>query len=195
MKRIPMRKSKAQRKQRKVATPKTKEKGRVPQVKVSPLSGNVLTLIIGVVLVVATFVVFWQVGHHQWENSKKLFRHGLKVTVNNYHMHNNLGVVLAREGKMEEAMAHYTGVLRIHPGLVHARNNIGGILFQEGKIQEAIAHHHEALRINPNLPEAHYSLGLAYLMMGNRESALEEYKILNTINPNLANALSRKIFE
>jgi tetratricopeptide (TPR) repeat protein len=50
----------------KVTTQKAKGEGKSPQAKVSPLGRRRLTLIIGLVLIVATLAVFWQVRNHEF---------------------------------------------------------------------------------------------------------------------------------
>src|SRR5207249_4350464 len=64
-----------------------------------------------------------QVGY--WTDSTALFEHALAVTSDNWMAHNNLGGVLSSEGRAEEAIRHFTEVLRIRPEYADAHYNMG----------------------------------------------------------------------
>jgi tetratricopeptide (TPR) repeat protein len=38
--------------------------------------------------------------------------------------HNNLGMILARQGRLEEAITHFSEALRIYPDYASARQNL-----------------------------------------------------------------------
>ena len=117
----------------------------------------VLSLSTGLLLLLLMIVTNFQLKY--WQNDIALFEHTLAVTSNNFTIHNNLGAVLARQGKTQEAVAHYVEALRIRPCLAEAHNNLGIALAGQGKTQEAVAHFAEALRIKPDYAEAHNNLG------------------------------------
>jgi Flp pilus assembly protein TadD len=62
-------------------------------------------------------------------------------------IHNNLGVVLARKGQVEEAILHFREAVRLKPDCAKAHHNWGLALASQGRMQEAIAHYREASRI------------------------------------------------
>jgi len=70
--------------------------------------------------------------------------------------HNNLGIVLAGQGRLDEAIKHYSEALRIKPILVEAHNSLGSLLVSQGKFDEAISHFSEALQFDPDNRDAHY---------------------------------------
>ena len=134
-----------------------------------------------------------------WQNNITLFNHALEATANNFMIHNNLGVVLARQGKIDEATAHYAEALRIHPHFAEARNNMGSVLFRRGKIDEAIQEYSEALKIAPHYADAHINLGMALVRAGKIPEAIGHYTEALKINPeypeahnNLGLALARQ---
>ncbi len=145
---------------------------------------TVFAVLAGILL--PALMIVTRVQARYWENSITLFKHTLEVTVNNYHVHNNLGVALARQDKMQEAMAHYAEALRIHPGLAQVKNNIGGVLFREGKIEEAITQYAEALRIAPDYADAHSNLGVALVREGKIQEAIVHYEEALRIKPDYA---------
>jgi tetratricopeptide (TPR) repeat protein len=68
-----------------------------------------------------------------WEDSTTLWTHDLAVTTGNNIVHNNLGVVLADQGKLDEAIAHYSKALRIKPDYTKARDNLRLTLVRRGE--------------------------------------------------------------
>ena len=65
-------------------------------------------------------------------------------------VHNNLGITLARQGKLREAVEHFREAVRINNDDPFAHNNLGITLARMGENREAINHFQHALRINPN---------------------------------------------
>ena len=122
-----------------------------------------------------------QVGY--WQNSVVLFEHALDVTADNYLAHNNLGGVLEKQGRLNEAFRHYSEALRLHPNLSAAHNNIANILIARGKSDEAIHHYSEALRLKPNFALAHNNLGLALFRKGRLEEARVHFSKALQIRP------------
>ena len=51
--------------------------------------------------------------------------------------HNNLGILLKKQGKPQEAVEHYSEVLRIKPDHVQARDNLHLALQKTGKTNKA----------------------------------------------------------
>ena len=122
-----------------------------------------------------------QVEH--WRDSNALWTHALAVTSENYLAHNNLGLALQREGKIDEAMSHYNEALRIRPGYATARTNLGVALSKQGKTADAIATYAEALRQNPGLAEAHADMGAALAGQGKLDEAIAEYNEAIRLKP------------
>ena len=158
-----------------------------------------IVLAISAGLLLSIFMIVTRLQVYHWENAITLFEHTLAVTSNNSVIHNNLGVVLAQQGKTQEAIAHYTEALRIKPDYTDAHNNLGVALARQGKTQEAIAHYTEALRIKPNYAEVHYNLGNALARQGKIQEAITHYTEALKIKPdyvgahyNLGNALVRQ---
>ena len=131
-------------------------------------------------------ITWFQLRH--WNNTITLFKHAINVTVNNSVAYNNLGNALKNQGKIPEAIKHYTEALRIRPNYAKAHNNLGNALKNQGKIPEAISHYYEALRINPDYAFAHYNLGNALKNQGKIPEAIKHYTEALRIRPNYAKA-------
>ncbi len=101
---------------------------------------------------------------------------------------NNLGVVLARQGKINDAKNAIAKAADINASSSEVANNLGVIALYEGNKAEA-----KKYLGSINSAEAKYNMGLVYLQEGNYEAAV---KVLNgynlavaeTCNGNLANA-------
>ncbi len=128
----------------------------------------------------------FQVRH--WKTSTTLFTHTLGITSNNWLIHNNLGVALAKEGKLNEAIRHYSEALRIKQNYALAHNNLGVALRLQGRLDEAIRHHSEALRIKPDFAKAHNNLGIALSRQGKMKEAIDHYSEALRIDPNYSEA-------
>jgi Tfp pilus assembly protein PilF len=107
---------------------------------------------------------------------------------NNARGHYNLGITLATQGKLNEAIAQYSEALRIRPNFLEAHNNLGIALATQGKLDEGIAQYSEALRIYPADAEAHTNLGNALITQGKLDEAMAHYSEALRINPNSAQA-------
>lgn len=102
--------------------------------------------------------------------------------------HNNLGLVLFKQGRTGEAIPEYRAALRINPADTEAHNNVGIALFQQGQPEEAISEYRDALRIDPGFAEAHNNLGVALLRQGKSEEAVAEIREALRIDPAFAEA-------
>ncbi len=91
-----------------------------------------------------------QVGY--WRNSSTLFEHALAVTSGNFIAHNNLGEMLSRHGRLQEAEHHLTAAVQFNPNLPEAQYELGHVLSQEGRISEAIQWYRRALNLRPDWP-------------------------------------------
>ena len=100
-----------------------------------------------------------------WRTSVTLFEHALAVTRNNQIAHNNLGNILARQGRFKEASYHLSAAVRLNPNHATSQNNLGSLFMQQGRLQEAIAHLSKAVQIDPEMQEARFNLRIALQRM------------------------------
>ncbi|MGD0215956.1 MAG: tetratricopeptide repeat protein [Desulfobaccales bacterium] len=135
----------------------------------------------GVVLSALMICSWVQVSY--WRDSISLFEHTLKVTRNNFIIHNDLGGTLAQQGKLDQAIAHYDEALRLRPDYVEAHYNLGVALDGQGQLDQAIAHYAEALRLKPDYAEAHNNLGVDLAQQGKIDEAITRFQKAIQINP------------
>ncbi len=147
-----------------------------------------LLLPVGAGVVLSALMICTWVQVSYWRDSISLYEHTLKVTSSNPLIQSNLGVVLAAQGKMDQAMAHFAEALRLKPDLAKTHNNLGLVLVAQGKMDQAMAQYAEALRLKPDYAEAHNNLGLALAAQGKMDQAVAQYAEALRLKPDLADA-------
>jgi tetratricopeptide (TPR) repeat protein len=153
-----------------------------------PHRNVVLATSSAVVLSILVTRSWFQVRH--WETSITLCKHTLKVTSNNVRAHNNLANALADQGRLSEAVFHYSEALRMKPDSAKLHYNLGIVMLKLKRLDEAAAHFMGALRISPNSSEAHNNLGTALLRQGRLKEAAEHFGEALRLRPSLTEAQS-----
>jgi tetratricopeptide (TPR) repeat protein len=95
------------------------------------------------------------------------YREALRLRPDFADAHANLGVLLARQRRLDEAAEHFAAALRLAPRNARTHANFGILLAEQGKLTESKAHYHEALRLDPSFWEAR--AGLAWIERRERE--------------------------
>jgi Flp pilus assembly protein TadD len=106
-----------------------------------------------------------------WQSSQRLFERTLAVTERNFIIENNLGVIVAREGRFDDAAALYREALAVNPGYAEAHVNLGHELLRSGQREEAFAHLTKAVEIKPQSADAQADLGILFAAQGRFEEA------------------------
>src|SRR5438094_884893 len=86
------------------------------------------------------------------------------------------GADLHRQGRLQEAEAHYRQVLAQAPRDPDALHNLGEALTDLHQLDEAIASYRQALAIRPDYAEAHFGLAFALLRRGAFREGFAEYE-------------------
>lgn len=102
--------------------------------------------------------------------------------------HNNLGNILLRKGRVEDAIIHLQTALKIDPDYAEPHANLGSALFQNGQIDEALIEYQKSVEINPNFPGSQFNLGSAFLQKGQVDEAIIYFQKALEINPNYPEA-------
>lgn len=151
-----------------------------------------------VLLLVVLGVLTWN-QTQVWKDSERLWRHALALEEDSSFAHNNLGLVLAERGALEEAIKEFRRAVEIDPAFVEAQTNLGHFLARRGSSQEAIVHLHQALAIEPGFVNAHNTLGNILADRGALDEAIEHFRKALQTNPqsamthyNLGRALAKR---
>jgi tetratricopeptide (TPR) repeat protein len=119
-----------------------------------------------------------------WHTPETLWTHALNHGGGrSSYAHINLGLVRFRQGKLDEAAAHYREAIRVDPAHAESYYNLGLVLFRQGKLDEAAAQYTEAIRLDPGSPGPHYNLGLVLFRQGKLDEAAAHYTEAIRLDP------------
>jgi tetratricopeptide (TPR) repeat protein len=102
--------------------------------------------------------------------------------------HNDLAIFLQREGRLDEAIAHYREAIRLKPHLTKAHFNLAGAFLLQGDRDGAIAQYRRVLELDPEAPEAHHALGELLQERGEVTEAIAHYRRALALDRELAEA-------
>ncbi|MCX5848849.1 MAG: tetratricopeptide repeat protein [Deltaproteobacteria bacterium] len=132
------------------------------------------------VLCVLVILTFRQCGY--WENSFILFRQSMRVTKNNDKMYHNLGVSFYKEGKIKEAIYHFSKAISIIPNS-RSYNSRGDIYARLGRYQQALDDFNKAIALKQDCAESYYNRGLTYDKLAQYQLAIADLnKAISTNN-------------
>ncbi len=151
--------------------------------------------ILGIIVIVCS--VWTYERNNIWRNQITLWNDCVKKSPNSTRSHNNIGIALAQEGRINEAIGHYNRAIHIDPNHEKAYYNLGNALISQGNMEEAIDHFLKALRIKPNLGGVHNNLGVALFIKENTDKAIEHFKEalrINSYNDEAHNNLGKALY-
>lgn len=124
-------------------------------------------------------------------DAETLYRATLAGNPDSWMAHNQLGNVLVRSDRIQEAIAEYDAAERLRPDIAepHLSRGVALIRADPARISEVIGEFETAVRIEPKWAEAHVDLGNALTYVAGRlPGAIVEFKAALRLNPNLAEA-------
>ena len=130
----------------------------------------------GTVAMLASLLVLAQIQTTYWKDNVTLWLHTLACTSGNYLAHNNFGLTLAAQGKLDEAIQQYMLALQFKPYYADAHNNLGLALATQGKLTEAVQHYNQALQLKPDRAEFHNNLANVLTTQGKPDEAIQHYR-------------------
>jgi tetratricopeptide (TPR) repeat protein len=138
-------------------------------------------------------LTYRQVGY--WRDGETLWRYTLSVTDRNYVAHNNLGVALLKQGRLDEAISQFRAGKALHKYPPLEVLGLGYYELQAGHPQEAIEEckavlHDSADPADPTLEAAAWAeFGQAHLQLRHYDQAAESYQKALRLNHEDAMAL------
>ena len=121
------------------------------------------------------------------QDTKKLIVKNPRVAF----LYNLMGLILAGQTKIEEAIQTYEKGLEIDPKFAMIYNNLGLIYFNKkssDSIKKSEDFYKKALSLDEKIPEAHTNLGNLYNFINKSEDAIDCHKKAIKINPKLTYA-------
>jgi hypothetical protein len=127
-----------------------------------------------------------QVGY--WKNSDILFQYASVVIQNNWEAHARLGLVLSKEGRLDEAIIQYREALRLKPDDPDAHYDLANTLCRKSLWDEAIIEYQADLKLSPDDFSGHSNLGVALFQQGRVREAISQFQEALRLNPDFADA-------
>jgi Tfp pilus assembly protein PilF len=136
-----------------------------------------------IVLLLLALLTWRQAG--MYTDEETLWRRTLAANPDCWLAHIDLGLLLAKQGHIDEAIEHDQAATRLNTNSFQALNNLGMALAAKGQIDDAVENYRNAIKLNPKFSEAFYNLGVALAAKGQLDGAIESYRTAVEINPNL----------
>ena len=121
-----------------------------------------------------------------YENETTLWTDTLAKNPNCGVAYSDLGNVLFKEGKWDEARTLFQKAVEIDPTYVDARYNLGNAFFQRGQWNEAVEQFQKVVEMDPHYARAHNNLGIIFVQKGQMEEAVAQYQQASEMDPNYA---------
>ncbi len=145
----------------------------------------VLTQSLAVLVLIGLGTLAWR-QTQIWHDSETLWRHALAVEEDSSFAHNNLGLVLAQRGALQEAIKEFRRAVEIDPFFVEAYTNLGNFLAQRGSRDEATVQLRRALEIDPGFVKARNTLANILVDKGDLDQAIAHLRKALETNPQFA---------
>ena len=140
----------------------------------------------GIILAGLAAAAYVQTTH--WKNSISVWTQTLACWPQCYIAHCNLGIALAGQGQVSDAVQHFNQALAINPDDAKSINNLGKVLTTEGKLDEAFQDFHHALQLEPDDARTLNNLGAALAARGKPDEAIADVKRALQLKPDYADA-------
>jgi len=122
----------------------------------------------------------------QWRNAEEIYRQILGQFPSHAKAIQRLGVLLAQQGRIGEALPLFQRFVELQPASAEGFSDLGSALRSAGRTEEAIEKLSRAISLNPNLGMAHGNLANVYRELGRMDDAMVEYQRAIQLNPNHA---------
>ena len=124
-----------------------------------------------------------------WSDDTILWRDCIKKAPDQPRQHYNLGVVLARNGNLDEAIEHYRTALKLKPDYSAVYYNLGNVLARKGDAGAALYNYRKALQFDPDSFKSYYNIAKILFNRGNINEAIRNYQKALTINSEIPQTL------
>ncbi|MBN3922249.1 tetratricopeptide repeat protein [Nostoc sp. NMS4] len=113
------------------------------------------------------------------------YRQAIALQPNLVQAHNNLGEVLQKQGRLNDALKSYEQALKINPDYAYAYHNLGYFFQQKGNFEQAIEAYEKALSILPDFAASYNNLGNIFKIQNRIDAAIESYQKALKLRPDL----------
>ena len=111
-------------------------------------------------------------GEH--ERAQEIYHELINLEPNNAVYHNNLGIILHKMERYEEALVEKQRAIELEPDNARCHDNLGATLHEMKRYEEARVEKQKAVELDPDDAWYHYSLGITLHEMRRYEEARVE---------------------
>tara|TARA_B100001123_G_scaffold245672_1_gene274604 strand:- start:578 stop:2062 length:1485 start_codon:yes stop_codon:yes gene_type:complete len=122
--------------------------------------------------------------------AEKLYREVININPSHVDANNNLGIILLRSRKIQEAINYFEKTIENKSNHASAHNNLGVAFRQLKNYQRAMVYYEKAIKIEPSHASAHDNLGEVFRLLGELQKARSCHEKAIQINPKNGNAHS-----
>ena len=115
---------------------------------------------------------------------ERVFSKKLSNEPKNANLHANMGAILQKQGRLDEALNFYKQAEAIDPSNINTRINTGTLHQQKGDYKTAIKAYESVLILYPNNVNANLYRAQCYEKIGDNKIAQEGYKKVLALDPN-----------
>src|SRR2546425_10933981 len=112
----------------------------------------------------------------EYAAAERVIRQALEAAPDSAVARSKLGVALAQQGRLDDAIAEFSKALSLRPTYAPAYSNLGNAYREKGMLPEAVVAYERALAIDPDYAIAHRNLGILYKQMGRVGDAVDHFK-------------------
>jgi len=123
-----------------------------------------------------------------WQDHISLWTDCAKKSPNKPRPYSNLGQVLTRQERYDEALPNFLKAIQINPNFVEAQYNLGILYEKQGEVNKALEQYRQAVQVSPNFVNAYNNLGVVLLKQDKTDEAIKYLQQALQINPSLASA-------
>jgi tetratricopeptide (TPR) repeat protein len=118
----------------------------------------------------------WDGDPAQWEDAIVAYRRVVAIDPTYAAAWNNLGLLLHRMGRYDEAESAYASALEQDPHCCEAAYNLGSLHEDRGAPEDAILDYRRALELSPDYADAHFNLAGALARNGRDGEAIKHWQ-------------------
>jgi len=145
---------------------------------------NLKWLQVGVLCAAVALCSLWTYQRNSvWSDDVALWKDCVEKSPKKASPHHHLGNALLHQGRLDEAVSHFSEALRIEPYVVGTYNCLGNALIRQGRPDEATSVYLQALRLDPKNVKGRCNLAVVYMGQGRLNEAITYFSEALRIKP------------
>jgi tetratricopeptide (TPR) repeat protein len=147
--------------------------------------GRGVAAFIGAVVLCVPVVLTWR-QQQTYIDQRVLWQDTLRHNPNAWIAHTNLGCLLEKEGRPEEAMSCFHRALQLKPDAPEVLRNLALSCEDQGDVAQAMQYYRRTLEVNPRDAEARSNLGTLLAGEGKTDEAVNQFLLALKTAPDAA---------